>query len=76
LANEKLVPVGSWPEYSIFDKIMDSEQTSHPTPEAIARKRALEFLALSPTEKYDALISLIKITNEIRQSRKATKPNK
>jgi hypothetical protein len=55
---------------------MKKEQTSHPTPEAIERKRALEFLALSPTEKYDALINLIKITNEVREAGKAIhKPN-
>jgi hypothetical protein len=40
----------------------------YPTLESIERKRALEFLALSPTEKYDALINLIRITNEVREA--------
>jgi hypothetical protein len=38
-------------------------------PETIAKKRALEFIALSPTEKFNSLIKLIKISYEIRESR-------
>ena len=37
-------------------------------PATIEKKRALEFLALSPTDKFNALMQLIKISYEIRQS--------
>jgi hypothetical protein len=50
---------------------MNKELTPYTIPECVERKRALEFLALSPTEKYDALINLIKITNEVREAGKA-----
>jgi hypothetical protein len=50
---------------------MKKEQISSSTHESIERNRALEFLALSPTEKYDALINLIKITTEVREAGKA-----
>jgi hypothetical protein len=46
-----------------------SKETMHILPpEEMERKRALEFLALTPTQKYDALIKLIEITNEIREA--------
>ncbi|MCW3124698.1 MAG: hypothetical protein JWO03_356 [Bacteroidetes bacterium] len=45
-------------------------------PEEIARRRALEFLALSPTEKYDALIKLIEISNEVKEAGKALRNKK
>jgi hypothetical protein len=47
---------------------MKKEQTISHSPESIEKKRALDFLALSPTEKYDALIKLIQITNEVREA--------
>ena len=42
-------------------------------PETIARKRALEFLALSPTQKFESMLRLIKISYEVRQSNKQLK---
>ncbi len=35
-------------------------------PEELERKHALEFLALSPTEKYRAIMNLIQVNYEIR----------
>jgi len=43
-------------------------------PMEIEKKRALEFLALSPTERFNALIQLIKINYEIRRSNKELSP--
>lgn len=46
---------------------------SYATPEENEKRRALEYMALSPTEKYYALMKLIKINYEIRQSNKSLK---
>lgn len=40
-------------------------------PEELEKKRALEFLALSPTEKFEILMKRIKDCYEIRESRKS-----
>ena len=37
-------------------------------PEVLEKKRALEFLALSPTEKYYVIMNLIKVSYEIRNA--------
>jgi hypothetical protein len=50
---------------------MKSKMTILP-PEELEKKRALEFLALSTTEKFDAALNLMKISQEIRESRKKT----
>jgi hypothetical protein len=42
-------------------------------PEEIEKKRALEFMALSLTEKYESLMKLIKINYEVRMSNKDLK---
>ena len=42
---------------------------SYGDPEMLAKKRALEQMALTPTERYEALMQLIKLNYEIRQSR-------
>jgi len=49
---------------------MKEEQISSPTPESIEKKRALEFLALSPTEKYETRMRLKKIGDVINNAGK------
>lgn len=51
---------------------MDSK-FSYASPEENEKRRALEYMALSPTEKYYALMKLIQINYEIRQSNKYLK---
>jgi hypothetical protein len=41
------------------------------TPEEIEKQRALAYMALSPTEKYNSLMRLIKAAYAIRMSNKA-----
>ena len=39
-------------------------------PEELEKKRALEFLALSAAEKFEVALKLMKVSYEIRESRK------
>ena len=47
---------------------MKKEQITSLALEAIERKSALEFLALSPTEKFYAAMRLMTISYQIRES--------
>jgi hypothetical protein len=49
---------------------------SYGDPEALAKKRALEHMALTPLERYEALMHLIKLNYEIRESKKASELEK
>ena len=42
-------------------------------PDEKEKLRALEFLALTPTQKFDALMQLIAISYEVRQAKKNKK---
>jgi hypothetical protein len=47
------------------------EKFPYGSPEEIEKKRARDYMALSPTEKYHSLMRLIKINYEIRLSNKS-----
>ena len=47
---------------------MSNNILNHGDPETLEKKHALEYLALSPTEKFRVLMNLIEISYEIRKA--------